>query len=123
MNEIISNFKDIVLNKYAKFDGKADRAEFWRFFLAMVVIGVVFSLLLSVFAKVKFLHTIITVIYLLVYLVLLIPSLAVTVRRLRDAGKDWPWIFIFLIPLIGTIWLLILLAKPSLPDQSAPSAQ
>lgn len=75
------------------------------------------------FAKVKFLHTIITVIYLLVYLVLLIPSLAVTVRRLRDAGKDWPWIFIFLIPLIGTIWLLILLAKPSLPDQSAPSAQ
>lgn len=36
MNEIISNFKDIVLNKYAKFDGKADRAEFWRFFLAMV---------------------------------------------------------------------------------------
>lgn len=123
MNEIISNFKDIVLNKYARFDGKADRAEFWRFFLAMLVIGAAFSLLLTAFAKVHFLYWIIYVIMILVDLALLVPNLAVTVRRLRDVGKDWPWILIVLIPLIGVIWLLVLLAKPSLPDQNPTPVQ
>lgn len=123
MNEIISNFKDIVLNKYAKFDGKADRAEFWRFFLAMVVIGAAFSILLSIFGKVRFLYWIFYVLAILVNLGLLVPNLAVTVRRLRDVGKDWPWIFIVLIPLIGAIWLIVLLAKPSLPDRNPTPAQ
>jgi uncharacterized membrane protein YhaH (DUF805 family) len=42
-----------------------------------------------------------------------VPSLPVTVRRLRDAGKPWAWIFIGLIPLVGSIWLIWLLAQPS----------
>jgi hypothetical protein len=34
-------------------------------------------------------------------------------RRLRDAGKHWAWIFIGLIPLLGSIWLIWLLVQPS----------
>jgi len=42
-----------------------------------------------------------------------IPGLSLTVRRLRDAGKNWPWIFINLIPFIGGIWLIVILCGKS----------
>ena len=44
----------------------------------------------------------------------IIPSLSLLVRRLRDIGKGWGWIFIGLVPLIGSIWLIYLLVQPSL---------
>ena len=40
-------------------------------------------------------------------------DLPLAIRRLRDAGKHWAWIFITLIPLIGAIWLIYLLVQPS----------
>ena len=43
----------------------------------------------------------------------IVPTLPLTIRRLRDAGKVWPWIFIGLIPIIGGIWLIVLLCQPS----------
>jgi uncharacterized membrane protein YhaH (DUF805 family) len=43
----------------------------------------------------------------------ILPTLPLTIRRLRDAGKPWPWIFIGLIPIIGTIWLIVLLCQPT----------
>ena len=47
----------------------------------------------------------------IVILGLLVPTLAVSVRRLHDIGKGGGWIFINLIPLIGSIWFLVLLIK------------
>jgi uncharacterized membrane protein YhaH (DUF805 family) len=44
----------------------------------------------------------------------IVPSLSLLVRRLRDVGKGWGWIFIGLVPLIGSIWLIYLLVQPSL---------
>ncbi|MCZ2207601.1 DUF805 domain-containing protein [Cylindrospermopsis raciborskii] len=35
-------------------------------------------------------------------------------RRLRDIGKSWLWLFIGLIPIIGSIWLIVLYSQPSL---------
>jgi uncharacterized membrane protein YhaH (DUF805 family) len=43
----------------------------------------------------------------------IVPSLSLTVRRLRDAGKHWAWMFIQLIPLVGLIWIIYLLVQPS----------
>jgi uncharacterized membrane protein YhaH (DUF805 family) len=43
----------------------------------------------------------------------IVPHLPLTVRRLRDAGKPWGWIFIGLVPIIGAIWLIYLLVQPS----------
>ena len=44
---------------------------------------------------------------------LLLPGLAVLVRRLRDAGYAWPWVLIGLVPLAGVIILLVFLCQPS----------
>ena len=115
VNDIIANFKDVVLNKYVKFDGRADRSEFWRFALALVLIGFAFSILGAIFAKLKLIVILLNIVNGLISLALLIPAIAVSVRRLNDIGKSWPWIFINLIPIIGSIWFIILLVKPSVP--------
>jgi uncharacterized membrane protein YhaH (DUF805 family) len=51
------------------------------------------------------------VIYIIYMLAVIIPSLAVMVRRLHDIGKSGGWFFISFIPIVGAIWLLILLCK------------
>ena len=53
-------------------------------------------------------------------LALLIPMIAVTVRRLRDAGKKWGWIFISLVPLVGWIILIVMLCKASIEENEIP---
>lgn len=91
------------------------RAEFWQYALVLFLIGLVFSILGSIFAKVPVIVLILNIINLLISLALLLPGLGVSVRRLNDVGKSWPWIFINLIPIIGSIWFIILLVKPSVP--------
>ena len=59
---------------------------------------------------------ILTLIYLLG---MLVPTLAVTVRRLHDMGKSGWWYFITLVPLIGGIWLIVLLVSDSQPGANA----
>ncbi len=49
-----------------------------------------------------------------------IPTLSVSVRRLRDAGHTWKWMFINFVPIIGWIWYIILVAQPSEPDDGTP---
>ena len=46
-----------------------------------------------------------------------IPSLTILIRRLRDTGKSWQWMFMTLIPIVGAIWLLIQLTRPSLKKE------
>lgn len=115
MNAIIENFKDIITNKYAQFEGRANRAEFWQYVLVYFVIGVVFSLLISLFGSVNMLRMLFMIIYSIVMLALLVPTLAVSVRRMHDIGKAGGWILVNLIPIIGSIWYLILAIKESEP--------
>ena len=93
-----------VLKKFATFEGRASRREYWSF----ILINFIFSFVLN------FLSTGLFGIY---ALILFLPSLAVLVRRLHDIDKSGWWFFITLIPLIGGIWLLILLASE--PKQSS----
>ena len=111
MGAIISNFMEIILGKYAQFKGRAGRSEFWMFYLVYFIIGAVFSILMNLVASISFLYYIILVLQVIIILGLLVPTLAVSVRRLHDIGKGGEWIFIYLIPLIGSIWFLILLIK------------
>lgn len=111
MGAIISNFMEIILGKYAQFKGRAGRSEFWMFYLVYFIIGTVFSILMNLVASISFLYYIILVLQVIIILGLLVPTLAVSVRRLHDIGKGGGWIFINLIPLIGSIWFLILLIK------------
>ena len=55
-------------------------------------------------------------VYILLALAMFIPALAVTVRRLHDVGKSGWWFFIAFIPLVGAIWLLVLMCTDSVED-------
>ena len=101
-----------VLKKYAVFSGRARRKEYWMFVLFNIIFSIVAVILDNVFGtameEVGY-----GVIYILYCLAVLIPSLAVTVRRLHDTGRSGWWIFITFIPFIGAIWLLVLLVMDS----------
>lgn len=99
------NYYLTVLKKYAQFGGRAQRAEYWYFFLFNILISIVVSVIDKVIGT-GFLGTIYA-------LALFIPGLAVGVRRLHDTNRSGWWILISLIPLIGIIWLIVLLAMDS----------
>ena len=115
MNEFIENFKDIITNKYAQFNGRADKTEFWQYVLVYVLIIIAFSLLSGIFGGVKILSGLLMVLNIIVILALLIPSIAVCVRRMHDIGKGGEWVLINLIPLIGFIWFIVLAVQDSEP--------
>lgn len=115
MNEFIDNFKNILTNKYAEFKGRANRKEFWYFVAVMLAINIVFSILTKLFGGVAFLRWTILIIQGLVSLALLVPSIAVGVRRMHDIGKGGGWVFINMVPIIGSLWFLILSIKESEP--------
>ena len=95
-----------VLKNYAGFSGRARRAEYWMF----VLINLIISIVLNVIARVADTQALLYVA--LAYAVAtIVPGLAVAVRRLHDTGKSGAWIFIALVPIIGGIWLLVLLVS------------
>ena len=100
------------LNNYSTFSGRARRSEFWFFGLFHLIFSIVAMVLDSVLGiNFHFGHGFSLpygYIWLLFELALIIPALAVTVRRLHDVGKSGWMYFICLIPLIGGIWLLVL---------------
>lgn len=90
------------------FSGKSTRNAFWYAFLDNFIITIILGILssqVSAFGALITLYTIATI----------IPGLSLVIRRLRDAGKAWAWVFIGLIPVIGSIWLLVLYCQPSIP--------
>jgi uncharacterized membrane protein YhaH (DUF805 family) len=106
-----------VLKKYAVFSGRSRRAEYWYFVLFNLIVVIVLSLidtLLGTFNVVQGVG-LLSGIY---GLAVLIPSLAVTVRRLHDIDRTGWWIFINLIPLIGTIVLLVFAVTDGTPGSN-----
>ena len=61
----------------------------------------------------------IAIIYMIFGIALFLPGLALTVRRLRDAGFHWALIFIIFIPMVGPLVLLVLLAMPTKTSRSS----
>lgn len=115
MNEFIENFKDVITNRYAQFNGRANKTEFWQFVLVYILISIGLTLLMSIFARVGILRMLFWLVNLIVMLALIIPSIAVSVRRMHDIGKDGVWVLINLIPLIGFIWFIVLAIQDSEP--------
>lgn len=97
-----------VLKNYATFSGRARRKEYWMFVLFNMIFAIVAMILDSVIGLTigSFGYGYIYIVY---TLAMLLPALAVSVRRLHDVGKSGWFLFIALIPLIGSIWLLVLL--------------
>ncbi|MFD7627709.1 DUF805 domain-containing protein [Streptomyces sp. NPDC059851] len=105
-----------VLKKYAVFSGRARRQEYWMFTLFNVLALIVVAVLDSAIGTYPLL-------YLIYALAVLLPGLGVAVRRLHDTGKSGWWMFIAFVPLVGGIWLLVLMASEGhpQPNQYGPS--
>jgi len=98
-----------VLKQYADFKGRARRTEYWMFVLFNFIFAVVAAILDNILGLTFHENIPYGFIYILYALAVFIPGLAVIVRRLHDVGKSGWFYFIALIPLIGAIWLLVLL--------------
>lgn len=106
-----------VLKKYADFSGRASRKEYWVFALYNIMF-IVIAMLLDNILGIAIGTAGYGPLYGLYALATLIPGLAVAVRRLHDVGRSGWMVLIAFIPLIGAIWLLVLLATNSNPGEN-----
>ena len=83
------------------FEGRTRRIDYWKIFVANLVLGIVLA---------KFT---VDALYFLFAIASICPGIAMNVRRIRDTGRQWQWIFIFLVPIIGPFWLLWIECQPS----------
>lgn len=97
-----------VINSYSDFSGRSRRKEYWMFFLINSIFSIIGFYLDNI------LGTAWTIGYGPIYvgygLAVLIPSLAVAIRRLHDVGKSGWYYLLVLLPIIGPIWLIVLFA-------------
>ena len=98
------------LKHYVDFNGRAPRAEFWyfvlfNFIIALVVSGIGYAIGLD---KLGSLYS----------LLVLLPALAVSVRRLHDTGKSGLFVLLGLIPLVGALILIYFYAQASQPGDN-----
>ncbi len=99
------------LGNYANFNGRARRSEYWWFFLFVnVLVGVLSVAGVAVSPAISGVGG-------LVALALILPALAVTVRRLHDTDRSGWWILLGLVPFGG----LVLLVFFALPGTSGPN--
>ena len=95
------NFIDAVktcFRKYADFNGRARRPEYWWFTLFLVLASFVFDMFGDV-------------VYLLFSLATLLPSLAVGARRLHDTNRSGWWQLLWIVPVIGWIVMIVFLVQ------------
>jgi uncharacterized membrane protein YhaH (DUF805 family) len=100
MNYVNTYFLDIITKHFFDFSGKEGRKVYWLFVLNCFIVSFILGLISS------------TISYIF-SLVILLPSLGILVRRLRDAGFS-PWLALLLIiPVVGWIAVVILACFPS----------
>ena len=95
------NFQDAIrtcLSKYADFNGRATRPEYWWFVLFVVLVSAALSLISPILSGIFSLAT-------------LLPSVAAATRRLHDTNRSGWWQLICFIPVIGLIVILVFLAQ------------
>ena len=111
------NYYLSVLKKYAVFTGRARRKEYWFFILFNIIASFILGFIdgmtgtFSAEAGLGLLGGIYT-------LAVVIPSIAVSIRRLHDIGKSGWWFLLILIPIIGPIALIVFFVFDSQPQEN-----
>ena len=114
-------YLDILTNKYADFNGRARRKEYWMWTLYYTIV-LLFAMVLDNVLGLNFelfgqdlgygWH------YITVAITHLIPGLGIVIRRLHDVGKSGWFYLIILIPLIGFIWVLVLFCTDGVKEDN-----
>ncbi len=101
-----------VLKKYAVFSGRARRKEYWMFLLFSMLIAIGIGIIEGIIGSPG-------IIGLLYSFAVLIPSLAVSVRRLHDTDRSGWWLLVAFVPFIGGLVLLVFMLLDSTPGQNS----
>jgi uncharacterized membrane protein YhaH (DUF805 family) len=105
-----------VLKQYAVFSGRARRKEYWMFFLINTIITFVLRFIEGLAGS----SGIVAMLY---SLAILIPGIAVSVRRLHDTDRSGWWLLIALVPIVGVIVLLVFMVQDSKPGENQYGAK
>lgn len=108
---MIDWYKKVVFENYANFSGRARRSEYWYFVLANIILVAVFGLLLSLVNGFLGIDSsgVFIIVFLIYFLAIIIPMLAVICRRLHDINKSGWYYLVRLIPIVGPIWFLVMM--------------
>ena len=98
-------FLDVIKNHYVDFRGRATRKQFWLFMLFNLIIGIIFAILGSINNSIGTLFNVLALIY---DLAMLLPYLAISVRRLHDINLSGWWLLLSFIPggLLGMLQVI-----------------
>ena len=117
MMGFIDAVKNVLLNNYVNFDGRASRSEYWWWVLATIPMSFPFIILdVIVFGwgieDPTWFQNLFTV-------AILLPGLGVAIRRLHDSGRSGWWLLISIIPCVGLIVLIVFMAQDGEPYRNA----
>ena len=114
-------YLDILTNKYSDFSGRARRKEYWYWtlnYIIILLIAMVMDNLLGLNFEPLGQDLGYGWIYLIVGITHFLPGLSMVIRRLHDVGKSGWFYFIILIPLIGIIWMLVLVCSDGVKEEN-----
>lgn len=107
----------LALKKFGDFSGRSRRSEYWYFVLYYVLIGIALGFVDTLLGTtndllpIGLLETVFT-------LAMLIPSGSVSIRRLHDIGKSGWWLLLSMLPIVGTIILIVFFFQDSQPGMN-----
>ena len=103
----LPNFVEIalfeIIKKYAKFEGRANRTQYWYFVLTEIL---AFFILVDL-CVIPFVNIIAGLALLVLWLGLIVPGIAVAVRRLHDTNRSGWWLLLCFVPFVGSIVILV----------------
>lgn len=91
----------LCFNRFVQFSGRAPRAEYWYFALFTVLIGLGASVVEAVLLNGT------PVLSTIANLAFFLPGISVGVRRMHDGDRSGWWLWLFLLPLVGWVILLV----------------
>lgn len=109
---LLDYFKLCVSQKFATFSGRARRQEYWLFYLDRIIVSSALSSLSLSLVHDIVANVIVTTVSVAWTLFIIIPSLAVLVRRLHDTNRSGWWLLLYLLPVIGAIVLFVFTLLP-----------